>query len=165
MQRPMRFVLRGEANPGYVTALRSLAGSLDLGSRLEILPLASADEMVRLAGEHDILLGSQPGEELFHQLAIGNKVFTGMMAGLALALSDTIAHRDLLATAPASGFLFSGTDDRAFARQLDATLSDAAHLDAMKLASWTAAERHYNWDMESRRFVSMVTDLTSRAAA
>jgi len=165
MRRPLRLVLRGEPNRSYVERLRAVADSLNVSDRLTIEPLASPQQMVAIASSHDILLGSQPGEELFHQLAIGNKVFTGMMAGLALALSDTVAHRDLMVRAPGCGFLFPASDEKVLARQLDGLLDERHVLESMKRASWVAAEREFNWDEDSRRLVALVGALTARAAA
>jgi glycosyltransferase involved in cell wall biosynthesis len=165
MRQPLRFVLRGEPTGSYVQHLRTCADRLGLNGRLQIEPLASPQHMVALASAHDILLGSQPGEELFHQLAIGNKVFTGMMAGLALALSDTIAHRDFLKKAPGCGFLFPRCDAGMLARQLDDLLQESGALESQKRASWLLAEREYNWDRESRRLLTIVREWTSRTAA
>jgi glycosyltransferase involved in cell wall biosynthesis len=164
-RRPLRLVLRGQANGPYARHLRALADTFRVSDRLQIEPLASPHDMVRLASEHDILLGSQPGDELFHQLAIGNKVFTGMMAGLALALTDTVAHRALLARTSACGFLFPAGDAKALASRLDAVVDQTGALDTMKRASWAAATDEFNWDLESRRLVRLVSDLTTRAVA
>lgn len=165
MGRPSRLVLRGQTNEPYVRRLRARADTLRVSARLQIEPLAAPHEMVRLASEHDILLGSQPGEELFHQLAIGNKVFTGMMAGLALGLTDTIAHRALMARTPGCGFLFPDANAKALAARLDALVGDPDALAAMKRASWSAASTEYNWDRESRRLIDLVSELTTRAVA
>jgi glycosyltransferase involved in cell wall biosynthesis len=148
--RPVKLVLRGNPIERYVKELRASAETLGVGSQLIILPREEPTEMVRLAADHDILLGTQPGQELFNQMAIGNKVFTGMMAGLALALSDTIAHRELLASAPGCGFLFPDGDVESLALNLNRLLSDHDRLQQMKLASWQLAETRFNWEMESK---------------
>lgn len=159
LSRPVRLVLRGEPHGQYVQQLSELATRLNLREHLEIEPLDSPGRMVRLASEHDVLLGSQPGPELFHQMAIGNKVFTGMMAGLALALTDTIAHRELLARAGGCGFLFSDADEKSLARELEKLLADPGQLRSMKQSSWDWAASEYNWETDSRRHVAMVESL------
>lgn len=155
----VRLVLRGAATAPYVDELRSLAANLGVQERLSILPLESPDRMVALAAKHDVMLGSQPGSELFHQMAIGNKVFTGMMAGLALALTDTIAHRDLLARAPGCGFLFPDDDHRKLADILNGLLREPSAMKGMQESSWAWAEREFNWEHESRRHLSMIAGL------
>jgi hypothetical protein len=147
---PVRIVLRGNPLESFVAELRSHASELGLSERLEILPRAEPTEMVRLAAEHDIMLGTQPGTELFNQLAIGNKVFTGMMAGLALALSDTIAHRELLAESAGCGFLFRDGDIPGLTLQLESLLKDRATLQEMKTNCWRLAKNKFNWEEESK---------------
>lgn len=159
VESSVRLVLRGATAEPYVDDLRRLAAGLGVQERLSILPLESPDRMVALAAEHDIMLGSQPGSELFHQMAIGNKVFTGMMAGLALALTDTIAHRDLVAKAPGCGFLFPDDDHRKLAEILNGLLQEHGAIKRMQESSWAWAEREFNWEHESRRHLSMIGGL------
>jgi len=156
LERPVRVVLRGAAHGGYVQHLERIAAELDVSGQLKILPIAPPGRMVELASEHDILLGSQPGEEMFHQLAVGNKVFTGMMAGLALALTDTIAHRHLLGQAPGCGFPFPDRDEKRLAEELNSLLAQPARLAAMKQRSWECAQREFNWEVQARRYLSLV---------
>ena len=157
--KPVKLVLRGRSNEAFVARLQNQAESLGLRDQLELLPRAEPDEMVRLASEHDILLGTQPGTELFNQMAIGNKVFTGMMAGLAVALSDTIAHRELLTEAPGFGFLFRDGDAQALAAQLNPLLADQQRLEEMKLCAWNLAEKRFNWEEESKLLLSTIDQL------
>lgn len=159
VESSVRLVLRGAAAAPYVDELRRLAARLGVQERLSILPLESPDRMVALSAEHDVMLGSQPGSELFHQMAIGNKVFTGMMAGLALALTDTIAHRDLVANAPGCGFLFPDEDHQRLAKILTDLLREPGALRRMQESSWAWAEREFNWEHESRRHLSMIAGL------
>jgi glycosyltransferase involved in cell wall biosynthesis len=98
-------------------------------------------------------------------MAIGNKVFTGMMAGLALALSDTIAHRDLLAEVPNCGFLFPDGDIESLILHLNSLLDDRKTLEQMKRSSWEAAERRFNWEEESRILLDAVDGVFLRSAA
>lgn len=161
LNESVRLVLRGNPIQSYVDELLAIARTLGVSAQLAILPREEPTEMVRLAAEHDILLGTQPGSELFNQMAIGNKVFTGMMAGLALALSDTIAHRDLLAEIPECGFLFPDGDIESLVSQLNGLLDDRKTLERMKCASWEIAERRFNWEEESRILLDAVDGVFS----
>lgn len=165
LSRPARLALRGNPNDVFVAQLRQRAEVLGLSEQLVILPRAEPTEMVRLAAEHDVLFGTQPGTELFNQMAIGNKVFTGMMAGLALALSDTIAHRELLADAGGCGFLFPDGDVRSLAAQLDKLISNPDDLQRMKLASWELAEKKFNWEEESKTLLHEIERMFAVSSA
>ena len=160
LSKPVQLVLRGQSNQEFVNYLCKLADSLGVKEYLHILPTASPEKMVVLASEHDILLGTQPGQELFHQMAIGNKVFTGMMAGLALALTNTIAHRDLLLEISGCGFLFPDGDEKAFADCLNELLYIPEKLQKMKQRSWEISQQKFNWDIQSNVMLDVINRIT-----
>jgi hypothetical protein len=159
LKKKARLVLRGTPDKTFLASLRSLTDRIGVTDQVEICPRAAPMDMVRLTSGHDILLGTQPGRQLFNQMAIGNKVFTGMMAGLALALTDTIAHRHLMQKAGACGFLFPDGDHETLATRLNELLFDPARLAAAKRASWTLAEQEFNWETESKALVSTIHKL------
>lgn len=154
---PTRLVLRGSPVGEFASELRALQRTASPRVELLLEPPAPPAEMVRIASEHDVLVGTQPGDDLFHQLAIGNKVFTGMMAGCALVLTDTIAHRRLLASHPAAGVLFQGEAE--LVRELKALLTNREQLLARRQRSWDLAENRFSWEQESLLLVRAVARL------
>lgn len=155
VRTPFRLVLRGSQRADYAERLAVLAALGNVADRIEFLPPAPPTELVATAGECELCLGSQPGMDLFHQMAIGNKVFLGMMAGAALILSDTIAHRALLRDAPGAGLIFRDGNLAELAGALDAALAPA-RLAELRHRSWELGETRFNWDLESRRLVDAV---------
>lgn len=154
---PARLTLRGaNPRPDYLAQLHALAAELRIPDALALAPGAPPHDMVPLAGEHDICFGTQPGTQLFHQLAVGNKVFTGMMAGCALALTDTAAHRRLLAAHDGWAFTFSNDDPLSLADQLTQLAGTPARLAALRDRAWSLATEVYNWETESSRLVAAV---------
>lgn len=158
--QPVKLVLRGNPDREYVSRLLELATKLNLENNLEILPLASPTKMVKLASEHDIVLATQPGDELFHQMAIGNKLFTGMIAGLALALTDTIAYRYLWNRFPKCGFIFPDEDEYTLAQQLNHILYNPTILQSMKNCSWNISEVYFNWEVESKKLLNTISKIS-----
>lgn len=158
LRRPARLTLRG-ANPlpDYVAQLHALAATLGLRDALRIEPGAPPADMVPLAGEHDVCFGTQPGRQLFHQLAIGNKVFTGMMAGCVVALTGTIAHRRLLTAHGGWAFTFGDNDPALLASALNRLLDDRSLLAAQRRRAWDLASSHFNWEHESSRLLAAVS--------
>jgi glycosyltransferase involved in cell wall biosynthesis len=154
--KPAKLVLRGNPIPSYIARLESLAVDLGLRNCLEVNPRASPTEMVRLAGKHDVLIGSQATGEPFHQMAIGNKVFTGLMAGALLALTDTVAHRALAIHLGQSALLFPNNDSIGLARQLNATVGMRERLLSAKSLAWQLAESRFNWENESQALLRRV---------
>lgn len=159
LHKPARLILRGEADPIYLAKIEALANQLGVRDQLEIHPRAGPKAMVRLAAPYDLLLGSQPSSEPFHQMAVGNKVFTGLMAGLALALTDTTAHRLLLKELPGCGFLFPNDDARTLATLLNDWMADSPRLLAARMMAWTFASERFNWEFESRALLARIANL------
>ena len=95
-------------------------------------------------------------------MAIGNKVFTGMMAGCALALNDTLAHRRLVESLPNVGFFYPDENPTALANGLEHLLSTPQRLMTHKCNAWYLAERKFNWGTESHVLVSTVAELLGR---
>jgi glycosyltransferase involved in cell wall biosynthesis len=163
LKRPARLVLRGTPSPRYTAELRALAVGAGLGDRVEVRGRALPEEMVRLAGEHDVVLGSQPTAEAFHQMAIGNKVFTGLMAGTLLALTDTPAHRLLKQALGDSAVLFPNGDAEGLAGALNQVIASDDRLLAAKCAAWRLAEERFSWEHESTKLIERVERLIGRA--
>jgi glycosyltransferase involved in cell wall biosynthesis len=160
--RPAKLVLRGRPNAGYIAELRRLALDLGVSDQLEVCPRALPGEMVRLAGEHDVSVGSQPSAEPFHQMAIGNKVFTGLMAGTLVALTDTVAHRSLAQELGESAVLFPNKDGRELAQRLNQITASEDKLLAAKRTAWRLAEERFNWERESEKLVEGVEELIGK---
>lgn len=156
LSRPVRLVLQGFPDPAYVEGIQRLAAELQLGDRLEIRAVVPPDQLVHEASRHDIGLGTQPAHEPFHELALGNKAFFGMMAGLALLLSDTTAYRELLSEAPGGGSTWPTDQMERMAERLDEMLREPDRLTAMKQRSWEWAESRYHWEKESEKLIAAV---------
>jgi hypothetical protein len=156
---PFRIALRGRPLPGYVDQLHAAAGQNGTPS-FEILPYADPTTMVAEAAAHDVLFASQPSEQLFHQLAIGNKLFTGLLAGCAILASDTIAHRRLARGMGASLQLVNHRKDGDLPKRLIMLANDRERLLAMRQAAWDLGTARFNWEMESNPWCSLITAST-----
>ncbi|MEY2881702.1 MAG: hypothetical protein RLZZ15_4082 [Verrucomicrobiota bacterium] len=154
----VRLTLRGSDTARYNQVLLRLAADLGIADFLRIEPPAPPAQMVALAAEHDVLLGTQPSPQLFHQCAVGNKVFTGLMAGCASLLSDTIAHRQLAAAHPGDFLLYPTHDAPALARELAQLSAAPDRLLALRARSWALAAHPFNWETQSRALVEAVEE-------
>jgi hypothetical protein len=131
--------------------------------RLHILPVVSPEKMVPESAHFDVLFGSQPSDQLFHQLAIGNKVFTGLMAGCALLLENTIAHRKLLSSISPCAALIEFRDKSGLASVLKQIASNKTALEQRRCKAWSLATSTFNWEMESQKLVHAVDSVLSRS--
>ena len=153
---PFDLRFRGNARLDYVEAIRRAAAESGLEGSVECLPLADPRTMVEEAGDCDVLFGSQPSQELFHQLAIGNKVFTGVLAGCVGLLSDTIAHRRLAEGLGDCVELVDHRDAEAFGEVLVRMGRDREDLVRRQEAAWELGTSRYHWEAESELLIDAV---------
>lgn len=150
-----RLAFRGRPADGYLERIQEasrVAGSAEL---VEVLPVVEPSLMVSEAAKHDVLFGSQPSDQLFHQLAIGNKVFTGLAAGCALLLTDTIAHRELAKSLSGACRLVARANDD-LVDALNEFSESPEIIDSMKQRAWDVGTSRWNWETESADWLAAV---------
>lgn len=153
---PVELHLRGAVIPEFAERVRSLADEHGMGERLVIHPPAPPGELVPLAGEHDVGLALEQPTSLNRELCATNKIFTYLVAGLAVAATDTRGQRDVMAEAPGAGFLYPAGDPDALAQELRILLSSPGRLTEAKRAALAAAERRLCWEREAPALVAFL---------
>jgi len=89
---------------------------------------------------------------------VTNKLFTYMLAGLAVAATDTRGQREIMREAPEAGFLYPAGQPRVLAESVKLLLANPVQLAHAKEAAWAAADRRFNWEVESQALVSYLED-------
>ena len=102
--------LRGEAAPGYQQTMESLASELGVADRLHFLPPGPPDEMVALAAPYDAGLVGEIGHTFNRRIALTNKQFTYLLAGLPVFMSDVPGHSAFANSAQGAAFLYRTED-------------------------------------------------------
>ena len=78
-----------------------------------------------------------------------------MLAGLAIAATDTAGQRQIMESTPEIGFLYKPGDYNDLAKNLNELISKPAKLAAYKKASLEAAEKIWNWEKESKKLLEI----------
>jgi glycosyltransferase involved in cell wall biosynthesis len=128
--------------------LMALARELGIGDRVSILPKASPDEMAKLAAAYDVGLSLEMESTENRKLCLGNKIFTYLLAGLPVVMTDTPAQRALAPDLGAAALLVSLSDPAATAAELDRLGGSPPVLAEAKSAAWRLGRERYNWDIE-----------------
>ena len=138
--------LRGRSQGGYVESLRSLAASQ--APKLTVLhhPPAPPDTMVDLARGHDVGLAQEMMAVPNRRLCLTNKAFTYILAGLAVAISDTPGQHALGVDLGRGGALVTPGDIDALAAVFAGWAGDPAGLDCARRTAWSAAVRRWHWE-------------------
>ena len=155
--------LRGTVANGYDTVLLDLAAGLGIAEHIHLLPPALPSQMENLAAEHDIGLISETGHTLNRRIALTNKQFTYLSAGVPLVMSNTPAHIEFAREAGSVVSLFEVNDPDSLAAVIDARLGDAQSLARSRREAFELGQRRYNWELEKRVLVSRVRRTIGRA--
>lgn len=114
------------------------------------------DKLIGFASQFDIGLALEPGFSINNNLALSNKLFTYMQAGLAIIASDTDAQQDFLTQNPTIGTVYSKGDYKKLATILSGYHIDRETLNACKTDAKNLASTKYNWETESLKFLRLV---------
>jgi glycosyltransferase involved in cell wall biosynthesis len=145
-----RLTIRGPGAADYIAALRARAAAAGVGERVSLEPAVPMDELVREAAKSDIGLHALPGHSPNNRLALPNKLFEYIMAGLCLCMIDLpeigriVRDYDL-------GRTFSNVDAGSIAAAVNSL--ERAEIDRCKANSAHIA-RDLCWERESERLLA-----------
>lgn len=148
--------IRGSDFIGYSTRLKALANKAGVAEAIQFLPSAPPDEMARLAGEHDVGLASELPTPPNHAICLSNKIFTYLLAGIPVLLSDTPAQRELKAELGEAARLVDLADLEQTAAAIDNWALDASALLAAKNKARQLSQTRFNWDIEKELLLQCV---------
>jgi hypothetical protein len=148
--------LRGTPAAGFLGDLQSLAAEAGVSNRLHVLSPAPPSEMARLAALHDVGLVGETGHTLNRRIALTNKQFTYLLAGVPAIMSDVPAHRAFASQSVAAARLYPVDNADALAAALDALLCDAKALAVARAAAFALGQTRFNWDTEKSVFLERV---------
>jgi glycosyltransferase involved in cell wall biosynthesis len=153
----IRLHLQGSWPAAYREDLMGLASSHGVDSeRIVYLPTAPPDDLVHIAARYDIGLSLERRDPINRDICQTNKLFVCLLAGNALALTDTAGQRAIACDISDAAFLYSPGDASALASQLRRWHDDRAALQRAREAAWEAGERRYNWDVEKDVLLGVV---------
>jgi hypothetical protein len=114
--------------------------------------------MIDLCRSHDVGIAIENPERRSQELALTNKSLTYILAGLAVALTDTLGQHELGADLGEGALLLQRGDIEGFATGLERWSREPESLVRAKEASWEAAQRRWNWDNpgECRRLMDAI---------
>jgi len=153
--------VRGRTQNGYLQTLQSLAAAH--APRLSVVhhPPASPDAMVDLARNHDVGLAQEVMSIPNRRLCLTNKAFTYILAGLAVAMSDTPGQHALGVDLGHGAALVAPGDVNALAAVFARWAADPAGLECARRTAWSAAVRRWHWEHPLER--GALLDLVRRS--
>ncbi|MBL6616327.1 MAG: hypothetical protein ISP45_20105 [Reyranella sp.] len=148
--------IRGSNRWKHGDQLMELARELGIADRVNLLPTASPQEMVRLAAPYDIGLSLETDVSDNRRVCLTNKIFTYLLAGVPVLLSDTPAQRALAPDLGVAGRVVSLTDPQGMQRTLDRLAGSPSERAQASAHAWRLGRERYNWDIEKASLVGSV---------
>ena len=110
--------------------------------------------------EYDVGLALERTRSLNYSLTVTNKVFSYMLAGLAIVATDTPGQREVIDQAPGVGLLYRASDAKTFRAALKTWIADRAQLRKAQQAAWDVARARFCWEVEQRKFLELFNPST-----
>jgi hypothetical protein len=154
MRKKPTLYLRGNPAAGYAERLKLLAA--DCGTAIELLPASAPRDMIQLAAPYAVGLAIEPGSSPNNALALSNKIFTYLMAGIPILLSRTSAQEMLARELGESALLVNLHDPMAVADQLETFLADIQRQTRARNYAWELARHNFNWELQKQKFLAII---------
>lgn len=142
--------LRGSLAIGFKDVILALAEKFHVN--LTLHPQVDHEELVRSLDQFDVGLALERTDNVGAALTVSNKVGAYLLAGLALAATDTSGQREILEQVPSAGFLYPSGRPNGLATGLRRWIDNRDELRAAKCAAWNAARERFCWDIETKKF-------------
>jgi len=155
--------LRGRVSEQHKSELTAVAERWGVLECVTFHPVIDRDELFRSMAEYDVGLALERPQNRNYNLTVTNKIFGYMLAGLAVAATDTPGQREVINQAPGSGFLYPAGDAKALRALLEIWLRDREVLRRAQCASWEAARARFCWDIEQANLLQRIELASTRA--
>lgn len=151
--------IRGTLRPEVKAVLDELARDSSLTGRVYFHAPVPPHELLSRTAEHDVGMAVEQPVSRNRLQTCTNKVFFYLLAGLAVAATDTAGQRRILESAPEACCLYPPGDVRALADNLQRYLDKPELLHRAKEAALAAARERWNWERESERLLELVANV------
>ncbi|MBA2744375.1 MAG: hypothetical protein H0U43_08750 [Chthoniobacterales bacterium] len=156
MINPPFLYIRGNVSPSYKAQIFEVSERLGIAAKVQVLPPAAPDQMARLSAGYSLGLAVEPGSSPNNKIALSNKIFTYLLAGIPVLLSRTPAQEALAEDLGDAGILIDLADPKQLGATLSDFLADEPRQHRARAAAWRIAHERYNWDIEKHKFLALV---------
>jgi glycosyltransferase involved in cell wall biosynthesis len=148
--------IRGSDRWHHGDRLIDLGRELGVADRISLLPTAPPEDMVTLAASYDIGLSLETDVSENRGLCLTNKIFTYLLAGVPVLMSDTPAQRALAPQLGAAARLVSLSEPEDMAAVLDGLARSPAARAEAAASAWRLGRERYNWGVEKEVLLASV---------
>lgn len=146
--------LRGQVNREYELKLYELAKKHK--ATLKIHPQVDHDDLIREMEQFDVGLALERPENANYSITVTNKIFSYMLAGLAVAATNVQGQREVFEQSGSAGFLYQGGNPKELADGLRRWLENRSSLLNAQQCAWDEARKRFCWDVEKNKFLHII---------
>jgi glycosyltransferase involved in cell wall biosynthesis len=145
---------RGQVAARFVPTLEELKRRT--GVAVHFHPHAHYEELIAGMEQFDVGLALERPEHGNYSVTVTNKFFSYLLAGLAIAATDTPGPREIMEQVSGAGFVYPAGRAHLLAEGLERWIRDRRALVAAQRAAWTAARQRFCWEVEQEHFLAQV---------
>lgn len=151
--------LRGHASEQRKSVIQDFADRCGVTNAIKFHPLIGHDEVVKSMGQYDIGFALERPDHQNYSRTVTNKLFSYLLAGLAIAATDTPGQREILDQVPTAGFLYPAGNSKVLAEKIGNWIDNPGSLLEAKQAAWDVARSRFCWDVEEAKFLRLLGGL------
>lgn len=152
--------LRGSfQNQQYFHHLTQLINSHGLKDKFYFHKPIRADAIISDAHQFDVGMALESNVSFNRNICVTNKTFSYLMSGLAIIGTDTCGQKDIFANFPDAVYVCKMNDEQDLASGMRYYIQHPAKLYTAKKAARRAAENEFNWERESKKFLTKIESL------
>jgi len=155
--------LRGHASEERKSVILDFAERCGITKSIKFHPLIEHDAVVKSMEQYDVGLALERPDHQNYSRTVTNKVFSYLLAGLAIAATDTPGQREILNQVPTAGFLYPAGNSTVLADKLGNWIDSPGLLLEAKQAAWDAARSKFCWDVEETKFLQLLGGVPNAA--
>jgi glycosyltransferase involved in cell wall biosynthesis len=155
--------LRGVPAAGFQEQLLTIAAEGGVTDRIHVLPPAKPSEMERLAAAYDVGFSGEPGHTANNRSALGNKLFSYILAGVPIVMSDVPAHRLFAAQTGGAAYLYKVNDVDDLSTKIDKLLCNPEALAVARAVAFHLGQTRFNWETEKKILLNVVSKALTRS--
>ena len=114
------------------------------------------DELINSFDQFHVGIASEATENGGYARTATNKVFSYLLAGLAIAASATQGQQEIMEQTPRAGFIYADLDQ--LAAGLKRFARDREALREAQIESWKVAREKFCWDVEQEKFLGLLNE-------
>lgn len=148
--------LRGVTASGFRKVLEALAAEVGVSDRLHFLAPIPPNDLIAQMAQFDVSFIGETGHTSNRQIALVNKLFSSLTAGVPIIASDIPAHLQMVEGCEAAMTIFRRGHLDDLARKMDDWLLHPAKLAEARQSAWRLGQERFNWEIEQVKLLGLV---------